>query len=421
MSKIMAKQMTPTQWAVQHKDSILKEFSPAFCFHKNEYIFPTDIYSYAQNVLKAKMKHYENKTLTELTEGEAAEYSLIKAHFFSGGDSGAEFNINGFGIEEVKTYLKVEIDAKDDLSKPKHTVDELLTFNEQKLGYKLGSQVPMEGCLPDKNNEVNCPVYVSYVPTSKGAVIRYECFYAVSGAIYGTDMLYEILPEKISEKAQNFAVHAGDWEGVFIEVIIDNNGKATLDHMQTFAHGRDGARKIPAKWLDFKDTHPCVYVGCSTHPSYTDNFWCRNKFVDIVGDKYTTKSIEFVDLSPDVLKPVWANCTRWGVSSLMTASNAVSSEEEYRASQAPDNWLKYAYHPISETWTKVKQALCCCKPKAKISPALDLEEFEVEKLKQVNNNNVESSSGTNSGFYDNEAIAINMSGQHESYSQLCEP
>lgn len=400
----MSKQINP--WAIPNKQAIIEKFSPKFCFHKNEYIFPTDVESYAKDVLTAKMKHYKLKFPGELTEEEKlaateneeltaarVEYKLIKDCFFAGGDENTDgFNILGFGHQQVIDYLEVELDHKKDNNKPTHHVDPLLTFNEKKLGYKLEEKVPIGGHKPDEvSNEINCSVYVSYLPTSQGAIIRYECFYAASGAIYGTDKLYEMLPAKINEKVDNFAFHAGDWEGVFIEVLINEKGVATIDHMQTFAHGRSGARKVQIDELDFQGTHPCVYVGCSTHPSYTDNFWFRNKFADIVGDKYSLIAKEFIDLSPDpqIIKPVWVNCAIWGEPWLMTQSNAIANEDDYRSSQTKDNWLIYDYHPISETWKKIS----CCVPKIKLLPKLILENFEIiVQENQVNPINTASSS-----------------------------
>lgn len=116
-----------------------------------------------------------------------------------------------------------------------------------------------------------------------------------------------MLPEKVSKKFGDFAVHAGDWEGIYVKVKIDDQGKAELDHIQTFAHGRSGARKVDASRLTYKeDGSPCVYVGSATHPSYTDNFTGRNKFMDKVGDKFSLRPTgkDFVDLSPDVEKPI---------------------------------------------------------------------------------------------------------------------
>ena len=346
--------------AKKHKERIMADFAPTFCFDAREYIFPTSAEEYTKDVLTAKMKHYEgmiSKTL-KLNNDQINEYQLIKENFFNGGDGSGKFDMAGFEKPAVKKYIEYENSTEEGpkAERPKkRSVGDLLTFDEKRLGYPLGKAVPITGHPPDKNNKVKAPVYTSYVPTEDGAIIRYECFYALSGAIPGTNWLYKLLPEKLCKVFGDFAVHAGDWEGVYVKVKIDEEGQAKLDHIQTFSHGRSGARKVDASQLTYReDGSPCIFVGSSTHHSYTDNFVGRNQFIDIVGDKFTLrpKKEDLVDLSPDpaVQKPAWTVAKLWGRADLMThKADYVKSGQEYTEKQTKKDWLKYDYHPISES------------------------------------------------------------------------
>ncbi len=344
------------QFAIDHKKEITAKFCPNFCFDKDEYIFPTSPEEYAKNVLTAKIEHYR-KHPTELNDDEFAEYDLIQHNFFPGG----EFDIKGFEKEPVIDYLENENKLESGRGGTKRSIDHLLTFNEKKFGYKLGEKVDIGGNKPD-GREVKAPVYTSYVPTKDGAIIRYECFYPLSGAIPGTNWLYKLLPEKLSKKLKDFAVHAGDWEGVYVKVKIDDSGKAGVDHMQTFSHGRSGARKVDASKLHYINGRPCVYVGSATHPSYAENFAFRNKFLDKVGDRFILSNpTEFVDLSPGIEKPAWTKSSQWGRADLMIyKSDYVKTGEEYKEKQeAKEGFLKFKYKPISENkfFNKIKSAI----------------------------------------------------------------
>lgn len=332
----------PIAFAKANKDAIIEQFRPTFCFSENEYSFPTSTHQYAEDVLRVKMNYYAGKTSLDTHETE--QYNLIKKHFFKEGDGNSEFYMEGFDNQEVKDYTAKEFAAGDD-----NPIEDLLAFNEKKHGFSLGSKVPIGGVEPGADKKVRAPLYVSYVPTEDGAIIRYEAFYALSGAIPGTNWLYKMLPKKAAAVFKNFAVHSGDWEGVYIKVKINDEGKASVDHMQTFAHGRSGARKVMSDKLTYDEKgRPCVFVGEATHPSYSDNFPGRSKFLDKVGNGFQLEPSEFVDLSPDVVKPGWAECPKWGGPEIMTKGQYIKSAEEYDRAQTPEDWGKYKYHPISE-------------------------------------------------------------------------
>ncbi len=325
------------QYAKQNKQDIMKQFCPTFTFSAGEYIYPTSAEKYAEDVLTAKKRHYEGKLQGgNLSTQEIDQYNLIKEHFFPN----KAFDIKGFEKPEVEKYLENDLGHG--------TASVLLMFNEKELGYPLGSQVPIGGNKPGADKQVKAPIYTSYVPTEDGAIIRYECFYPLSGAIYGTNWLYKLLPEKFAKKLGNLAVHAGDWEGVYIKVKIDENGNAQLDHMQTFAHGTKGAVKVEPRDIDFTETgSPRAYVATSTHATYSNKFPV-NTLADNTGAAYSLKpeNAEFVDLSPEVKKPAWAKVVQWGPPVIMTAKDDyVKSGAEYDEKQK--GWLEKNYRPLN--------------------------------------------------------------------------
>ena len=349
------------QYAEAHKEEILKKFCPTFCFSKGEYSFPTSVEKYTEEVLRAKMKHYGAKTT--LTTNEQNEYDLVKKFFPTTDKSGIpQFTMAGFDDSDVKGRLEHEntnVGRVRDDTTGTYPTGLFLSFEEKKLGYAPGTMVPIYDETP-KSGFVDAPVYTSYVPTEDGVIIRAECFYPLSGAIPGTRGLYEMMPEAISKKFNHFAVHPGDWEGVYIKVKIDD-GMATVDHMQTFAHGRSGARKVDGSDLVYDENGaPCVFVGEATHPSYAENFAGRNKFLDKVGDhtrldpRHSPEKQKLVDLSPEAERPAWTAAKRWGDCDLMThKGDYVKDGKRYANLQSTDQAVddrlgKFNYHPISE-------------------------------------------------------------------------
>ena len=96
--------------AKKHKERIMADFAPTFCFDAREYIFPTSAEEYTKDVLTAKMKHYEgmiSKTL-KLNNDQINEYQLIKENFFNGGDGSGKFDMAGFEKPAVKKYIEYE-------------------------------------------------------------------------------------------------------------------------------------------------------------------------------------------------------------------------------------------------------------------------------------------------------------------------
>lgn len=182
-----------------------------------------------------------------------------------------------------------------------------LTFNEKMYGYDLGEMVPYAGINPDIiESKEQAPIFVSIIPTSTGAMIKYEYFYALSDAIPIFKSLYKYLPYSITKLCEDFGLHAGDFEGVYVKVdIADDLSNATLHSIQFFGHGRSGSRDVLAENLtyypdEYSNVRPCVFVGNGTHPSYANNFFGLSKFLDNVGNKHIIVPKSFIDLSPDI-------------------------------------------------------------------------------------------------------------------------
>ena len=187
----------------KHREALLGNFAPAFCFHKDEDSFPTRPEEYIQDVIMAKYSHY-TKNATKLTPEEGHELAIIQKHFITNG----EFNLN---YDKAPDFHELQDMLAEDGKKPRkeRTYDGLLTFDEKKYGYKLGSKVPILGIHPNSQQK-KAPIYTAIIPTPDGVRIKYEYFYAISSAIPGTKALYENLPYGVAKKADNFAVHAGD-------------------------------------------------------------------------------------------------------------------------------------------------------------------------------------------------------------------
>lgn len=280
----------------KHKDEILKEFAPAFCFGSGEDSFPMDAEEYVRDVVMAKYKHY-SKNQSKLTPEEHEEYADIRQFFVDDRGNFIQDYQSRPGFAEFQA--KLADDGKLPRKDRKH--DGFLIFDEKKYGYALGSQVPIKGVHPNDKEGKKAPIYTSIIPTPDGFRVKYDYFYAISSAIPGTKWLYNLLPHKLSAKADHFAVHAGDWEGVEINTKFNpETGNPELSGMQTFAHGRDGARTVDLQDLTLnKDGRACVFVGEQTHPSYVDDFVGRCKFADRVGHKYEIVPDKFVNMGPD--------------------------------------------------------------------------------------------------------------------------
>ncbi len=352
MSRADTEGMTQAQKiAIANKDAILRAFCPTFCFSKGEYSFPMDPDQYAQDVLSAKMRHYAKLTESRaLTEEEKKEYSLVKKFYPKG--IGKDFNREAFKDTEVIARLAHEKDNRDKVAEENPT-GLFLTFEEKKLGYKLGEMVPISGVKP-KDGYVDAPVHVDYMPTHDGALIKAECFYPLSGAIPGTNWLYKLLPDKWAKKLGNLAVHAGDWEGVYVKVKIDEQGNTKFDHMRTFAHGRSGSvERGPDRTTFDENGAPCVFVGEATHPSYADNFPVRSKFFDKVGNATrldVRKGGKITDLSDGENHPEWTVAKHWGTSGMEFSKHKTITPEVYESKRADknDGFDKFGYKPISD-------------------------------------------------------------------------
>lgn len=346
----------------KYRNNILSEFAPTFCFHKNEDSFPMDPDDYVKDVVMAKYRHY-TKNKDRLNQNEKIELHLIESYFLT-----KEKNFNPNYEQDPNFHEFKNLMAEDGNKKENERLyDKFLTFDEKKYGYKLGSQVPIEGIHPSKNPKEKAPCYTAITPTPDGFRIKYEYFYSISSCIPGTKGLYENLPYEMSKRAKHFAFHAGDWEGVEMNLKFDpKSGKPIIDSMQTFAHGRKGASTVPANQLTYtQDGRPCVFVGQGTHPSYAHNFVGRNKFMDLTGDKYKITPTKFVNLEQTAPKQDLPNFIKAGFikqgspdniySQPNKSSNAFTHEEYLAKSPSWNNYKPKMF--LDKIYNKVKNTL----------------------------------------------------------------
>lgn len=360
--------------AQKNKDRLIQEFCPVFVFDKDEYIYPTSHEKFAENVLLAKKNHYddlcknarivigENQCADEIysslnsdqqkhiTKDALEQYLLIKRHFFT--DKG--FTLSGFDNPEVKTYVQKE-NARKGKSLKAFGVEQLLHFNEKGKGYSLGSKVDIKGCEPI-NGKVSAPVDVTYQPVEDGVIISYQVLYPLSGAIPGLGILYNIMPNWLVKRANNFAVHPGDLEGVKIKVLIDDEtGESKIDRLITYAHGVKGSRNLKADKLTYdKRGKPFIYVGRATHPSYSENFIGRNIFIDVVSHGAILEPTKFIDLTPTEIvndRPIynWEIVKRWGACISPRYKGWVRSNTEFESELSRRQVTSATYKPISES------------------------------------------------------------------------
>jgi len=141
--------------------------------------------------------------------------------------------------------------------------------------------------------------------------------------------------------------HYGDMEGVGLHIAVDSQGHATMQSMQTFAHGRDGAREVPIENCTLtEDGRACVFVGLGGHPSYADNFVLRSQFFDKVGDRWRITPEIFIDCSPDKINTpgiplAWSSLGRLADSNNMVFSASSSPKDFTELQRERVEWSRY--------------------------------------------------------------------------------
>jgi hypothetical protein len=151
--------------------------------------------------------------------------------------------------------------------------------------------------------------------------------------------------------------------------------------MQSFAHGRDGSRYLPAKELTYdKDGHPCAFVGAATHGMYLEDYVGRSKFADKVGNDIQERPSEFVDISCDkqsaLESPGWQRIfQRMGSPASPTpphigAENVISYKDLV---QSASDWNRYK--PVlwlDKAWNKLKDLVRPKKQDTKLQTKLEV-------------------------------------------------
>lgn len=347
-----------------NKQTLYKAFAPTFCFRKGETSFPTKPETYLKQVMLAKYNNYKDK---ELDEEKEREYNFIKKVFITHNE---DFNEEWYKKtdEEDFDYFLSTLPREGE---QKNSRNGFLTFDERKNGYNLGEIIDIEGIRPESKEKA--PIYTASIPTPDGALLMYQYYYAVSEAIPLTGCAPNL---PILSKLHDLSFHYGDWEGVYIYVKInEDTHTAILDHMQTFAHGRDGARQVPAKDLKYdSDGHPCVFVGKYTHPSYASNFSGPNKFVDWVGNNSRIKPEEFIEIGDvETRPPIIKYCRRLGDTEPMIWSESSYAKDYEEYTEKSKEWNRYK---PSKFWSKIYDFFtCCCRPEKEepIIPFIKLE------------------------------------------------
>ena len=395
----------------EFRQALFQQFAPTFFFHKQEQSFPIHPDDFVKNIIEVKHDEYTNiqqRQKRDLTEVEKGELDVINEYFWKDG----KFNPNYKERQNEDAFQKV-VNKRDENGKD----PQLLVFDEKKYGYKVGSKIDIVGVAPKGHPNYNpdkkaAPYNASIIPTKEGFYIQYECTYALNDAIKGTRWLRDLLPSKIANKADNFGLHYGDCEGVGVYIKVDGNGKASLDAMQTFAHGTKGARRVDTKDCTFKNERPCVFVGLGGHPSYADNFVGRNKFMDVVGDAYKITPNKFYDVSPDIIalanghtskensdpnlvkvaNELPAGCSTF---SRLADSNPISWDGPKNEQEIEKNATKWnQYNPslvLTKAWHKIKSSVKGLfghkEESQKTTPVLDIKQCQ-QRLKESKNHEV---------------------------------
>ena len=284
------------------RQALFKQFTPTFFFHSSEDNFPVDPDTALRNIIEVKRDEYLNikqRHNRELTPKEKKELNLINRFFWN--EEANTFDVNFKRHQNDPEFIALS--ARDE-----HGETGFLIFDEKHYGYKVGEKIDVIGIAPKghskyASNKENAPIATTIVPTKNGFYIQYQYVYALNHAINGFQWLRRLLPESWCRKLSDFGFHYGDCEGVGIHITYDEaSSKAQFQSMQTFAHGRKGARRVGVEDCSFDENGKvCVFVGAGGHPSYADNFVGRNIFMDIVGDAYRLDPSRFIDVSEDVL------------------------------------------------------------------------------------------------------------------------
>ena len=343
------------------RQALFKQFAPTFCYHKEEGSFPLHPDDFVQNVIEAKYDEYTNiqaRQKRELNEIEQKELKVIQKYFWKDGKFNPNYNIH-----------ENEQDFQDMVKLPKGK-SKFLVFDEKAYGYKVGEKIDIVGVAPYRHPKYDPqkkppPFSASIIPTKEGFYIQYESVYSLNNAIKGTRWLRDLLPASIAKKADNFGLHYGDCEGMGLYINVDDKGQASIKSMQTFAHGRDGAREVAAKDCTFEKGQPCVYVGLGGHPSYADNFVGRNRFMDVVGDAYKITPDKFIDASPDKvaqkspdIPASLSTFPRLSDSNPMIHSTSCYAKNEQELGEQSKEW--HRYNPvlfITKAWNKIKSSV----------------------------------------------------------------
>jgi|GEM_PF-4986784 len=369
--------------------ALFQQFSPTFCYHADEQSFPLHPDAFVKNVIEAKYDEYTNiqqRQKRGLTDLEQKELKVIEKYFWKD---------NAFNPDYKKH--ENESDFQEMIQRqPDDSNSKFLVFDEKKYGYKVGEKIDIVGIAPQGHSKydaqkASAPIAASIIATTDGFFIQYESTYSLNNAIKGTRWLRDLLPSNLADKADNFGFHYGDCEGVGVYVNVDDQGKASLKSLQTFAHGRDGAREVNAKDCTFENGKICVYVGLGGHPSYADNFVGRNKFADVVGDTYKITPTTFIDTSPDKVaeksQDIPASLStfpRLADSNPMIHSGTSHPKNATELKSQSQEW--HRYNPmlgLTKVWNKIKssfQSLLGHK-KDKQAPLFDLKVY-VDKKSQ---------------------------------------
>lgn len=364
-----------------YRRTLLARFAPTLCYHSAEQNFPMHPDEFIESVVIAKYRFYQEKRgsggLSLVNEAhpdrasEYDEYEFLRDHFF---DEEGNF---------VQNYPRDP--TQDRAFRSALTDDErykdLFIFDEKKYGFRDGQTIPVLGGVypqghPKKPTQVasnrhgnaeDVPIQCSIIATHAGFFIRYDSTYSLNNAIPGLGWIRKITPWWLANKMSHLGFHYGDIEGVGFYVNVDPDTKeATIESMQTFAHGRDGARRVPIADCTIRDSRVCVFVGLGGHPAYADNFVGRSQFLDKVGDTWqiTPSARAIVDCSPDKLVaddpaiPIsWRKLPRLADSNnmIMTAGST-SPHTQAQLTQEEREWHRYepyllltrAYHWIKD-------------------------------------------------------------------------
>lgn len=342
------------------RQQLFAQFAPVFCFHPQEKYFPLHPDAFVQNVIEVKYAEYKKREKEKsLTFEESQEREIIKKYFWKDD----KFN------PDYKDYEK-QTDFKAMMGIDPKKKSKFLVFDEKKYGYRVGEKIKVPGVYPPDHpkhdsSETAAPTATSIIPTEKGFYISFEYTYALNDAIKGLRWLRDLLPSKWADKLDNCGLHYGDCEGVGMYVTVNDEGVASLESMQTFAHGRDGAREVPAADCTYRDGRPCVFVGLGGHPSYADNFVGRNRFIDVVGDAYHITPTIFNDVSPDKresksadMLPAWCTFPRLADSNPIAFSKTCCPLDAEDLTKQAEKW--HRYKPVlflTRAWNWIKKKI----------------------------------------------------------------